>query len=279
MKDLQITKEGKIYHNGKEIKQRITTKGLCSIRVNSGDTTKEYSVGLLVYNNFNSVKAYSVVHIDGNNSNNHLDNLKPISTKEKPIKIKKEKRNVEKVIKIKNEKVIKEKVYIREYSPLLENEIFIDCYGFPMYEVSNMGNVRNKTFKFNKKLRMNKQGYSIINLYLNDKCITSRPNRLVMMSFNPVENMENLQVNHIDGNRTNNKLNNLEWSTPKENNHHRLNVPRVVATGTPGILKTHKGKFEVRYYFGSFDSFEEARDYLKDCLKKLDIQEKYLFKN
>ena len=41
--------------------------------------------------------------------------------------------------------------------------------------------------------------------------------RLILENFNPVENMENLQVNHIDGNKRNNSLSNLEWCTCKEN--------------------------------------------------------------
>ena len=44
------------------------------------------------------------------------------------------------------------------------------------------------------------------------------------MTFNPVENMENLQVNHIDGNINNNFLKNLEWTTPKENRNHREKI-------------------------------------------------------
>lgn len=48
--------------------------------------------------------------------------------------------------------------------------------------------------------------------------------RLVLETFNPVYNMENLQVNHIDGNKSNNKLSNLEWVTPKENTVHAHKV-------------------------------------------------------
>ena len=44
--------------------------------------------------------------------------------------------------------------------------------------------------------------------------------RAVMETFNPVEEMENLQVNHIDGDKSNNCLNNLEWMDRSENMRH-----------------------------------------------------------
>lgn len=44
-----------------------------------------------------------------------------------------------------------------------------------------------------------------------------RIHRLVMENFCPVENMENLEVNHLDEDKTNNCLNNLEWVTKTEN--------------------------------------------------------------
>lgn len=73
----------------------------------------------------------------------------------------------------------------------------------------------------------NKKGteYQLINFMLiNGKKQTFRVHRLVMMAFNPIENMNEMEVNHIDGNKKNNSFENLEWCTSKENSRHAVSV-------------------------------------------------------
>lgn len=53
------------------------------------------------------------------------------------------------------------------------------------------------------------------------------------MAFMPVENMENLEVNHKDGNKKNNCLENLEWCTSSENQKHAFMM---------GLQKPRKGE-------------------------------------
>ena len=46
---------------------------------------------------------------------------------------------------------------------------------------------------------------------------TRQVHRLVLENFNPVDGMENLQVNHKNGDKSDNNIENLEWMTPAEN--------------------------------------------------------------
>ena len=68
-----------------------------------------------------------------------------------------------------------------------------------------------------------KNGYIKVQMRsMDDKSHRYSVHRLVLENFKPVDGMENLQVNHIDGNKQNNNLSNLEWTTCKENIHHAM---------------------------------------------------------
>ncbi len=88
------------------------------------------------------------------------------------------------------------------------------------YEVSNLGNVRNK--KTGRILKSyDKGGYAVIGLS-KTKGKIFQVHRLVCQAF--ILNPENKpQVNHIDKNGLNNNVKNLEWNTVLENNIHRSN--------------------------------------------------------
>ena len=85
-----------------------------------------------------------------------------------------------------------------------------------IYEVSNTGKVRS--LKTNKilKLNKNKSGYIYACLCVNGVKKLVRVHREIAKSFIP--NPNNLkEVNHIDGNKLNNNLENLEWCTREHN--------------------------------------------------------------
>ena len=86
------------------------------------------------------------------------------------------------------------------------------------YEVSNLGNVRNS--KTGRMLKLTcRGGYLFTGLCKNSNTKTCPVHRLVALAF--IDNPENKpQVNHIDKNRLNNNISNLEWITQKENTIH-----------------------------------------------------------
>lgn len=87
------------------------------------------------------------------------------------------------------------------------------------YSVSNYGDVRNDSTGTLLKGSISNNGYRMVHLrYRIDKNLSVH--RLVMKAFNPREDMDELQINHIDGNKTNNYIENLEWSTALENMRH-----------------------------------------------------------
>lgn len=87
------------------------------------------------------------------------------------------------------------------------------------YLISNMGNV--KTINGEIVEQKNQHGYKIV--YLKNK-IFSRPiqvHRLVAITF--IKNPDNKPIiNHIDGNKQNNNVKNLEWCTESENRKHAV---------------------------------------------------------
>lgn len=100
----------------------------------------------------------------------------------------------------------------------MENEIWIVINDYPLYSISNLGNVKNNKTNLQLKIDHNKDGYCQVKLY-NPKPKTKTIHRLVALHF--IENSENKQeVNHKDGNKENNCVNNLEWVTKKENKAH-----------------------------------------------------------
>lgn len=90
---------------------------------------------------------------------------------------------------------------------------------FNNYAISNFGRIKNvKNGKILTPIT-NKQGYLEYTFCQNKIKKTFRIHRLVALYF--IENPQNKPyVNHIDGDKTNNNVDNLEWCTAKENDEH-----------------------------------------------------------
>lgn len=114
-----------------------------------------------------------------------------------------------------------------------------------LYEVSDMGVVRSidrtvegvdgAIYPYKGRVKtqtINKQtGYPVVSLYKNNKGKSATVHRLVAKAFIPNPDGLN-QVNHLDGIKTNNNVDNLEWVT------HQDNAIHAVSTG----LKTYKNR-------------------------------------
>ena len=115
----------------------------------------------------------------------------------------------------------------------MDNEVWKDIVDYEgLYQVSNLGNVKslgNDKSRREKILSPGKygNGYLYVILCRNGERKLHSIHRLVLMTFAPCENMENLQVNHLDENKENNNLNNLEWVTCKDNINHGTRNDRV----------------------------------------------------
>jgi hypothetical protein len=119
-------------------------------------------------------------------------------------------------------------------------EKFLPIPGFEgFYEVSDEGNVRSVKRKISIKSKhgltrtfqskeiskiVNDFGYVIATLCLNGDKKTFRVHRLVLMAFCPNPKSAYLDVNHKNGVKTDNSIQNLEWVTRSENLKHRYRV-------------------------------------------------------
>ena len=106
-------------------------------------------------------------------------------------------------------------------------EHYITIEKHPDYEVSNLGNVRNKKTGTIRK-QTDRNGYRKVRLNNKDESI----HRLVADTFFDGDHSD-LQVNYIDGNKSNNFLGNLEWVTPSENVSHAFRTGLKKPTGGP----------------------------------------------
>lgn len=108
-------------------------------------------------------------------------------------------------------------------------EIWKDIKGYEdLYEVSNLGRVRNKVRGNILYVKINHNGYCVVKLNKDAKRKDFFVHRLVAIAFIP--NPENKRtVNHKDEVKTNNHVDNLEWMTTAENNSYGTRTERAIS--------------------------------------------------
>ena len=96
------------------------------------------------------------------------------------------------------------------------NKVKIDSYDYEVNELGEVFRIGNPKPKYQS---VNRDGYKVVGLWKNNKATAKTAHRLVALAFIP--NPENKPcVNHIDGDKQNNHVSNLEWVTYSENTVH-----------------------------------------------------------
>lgn len=112
-------------------------------------------------------------------------------------------------------------------------EIWKDIKDFEgLYQISNFGKVKNSRTNRILKNKKDKDGYLYVILSKKSKIKALKIHRLVGMAF--ILNIKNKpQINHIDGNKENNNVENLEWCTHEENMKHawKNNLMPIIEKG------------------------------------------------
>ena len=153
-------------------------------------------------------------------------------------------------------------------------EIWKDIVGYEgLYQVSNLGRVkscermivhfRGGLRKLKEKIRKaakDTDGYLVLDLYRNGKGKFHKVHRLVAISFLETQDGKN-EVNHINGQKEDNNINNLEWCNSSENQLHafRNGLKKPQINNEKAVIMYSK---EDRKFIMEFKSIAKASKHL-----------------
>lgn len=148
----------------------------------------------------------------------------------------------------------------------MQAEIWKDIPNYEgLYMASNLGRVKSLPKHYHKEIilknKLTKDGYYESTLIKNGKPKFIRTHRLVAMAFIP--NIENKpQINHIDGNKLNNNVNNLEWCTLQENKDH------AIRTGLQDFRGKNNPKAKSVLQYDKKGNFIKRYDTIREAMKE-----------
>ena len=243
-----ITKEGKVFNlsTNRELKGSITENGYRYFRLSQKGTKYRFYAHRLVAEYFipNNDNTKIVNHINGNKLDNRVENLEWITYSENNVHANKtglRKSNRSK------------RTYFNEKTDSLPDELWKIIPDYPKYLISSKGRVRSLQNKHDLLLKpVVTNGYYKVRLSNNGKIDDKLVAYLVYFTFKEDTIRENYIVDHIDGNKLNNNLENLRYISRSENTQAAY-YSQKIQSNVRAVICYKDGQ-----YIGTYPSCKEA---------------------
>lgn len=253
----KVSDKGEVYTVKNNIMMKQRKKGIYyTVNLRKNDKSKNYFVHRLVAIAFipNPDNKLVVNHIDRNGLNNNIKNLEWVTYSENSIHANKTEKHPKNKIK-----------QLENYNTEYNGEELHNIKDCDTRKVTKTGKIYNIGKKSYTKPYVSNGGY--LTTVINNK--TLQIHRIIAQTFIP--NPENKPlVNHKDGNKHNNDVNNLEWVTDSENTKHAYKMELIKVSKICQFDKS--GKF-----INIFSNLKEAKEKTKLSIHSNDMAGDYIF--
>jgi len=227
-KTYAVSNYGRIKNKNTEYvkKQQISTTGYPSVKLDmKKQGSKTFDMHVLIARTFYGERPSSkhlVNHKDGNKTNNKLENLEYTTENTKHYHKQLKGKHVEHPQFVKTSDYIKNTVKELDFSNIKMEDMEVkEIEGFTKYVINKVGNVYNKDTHVSISQFSSENGYKRCSLSCSNedgKTIRKKPYVQCLVAKAFIPNPNNLpKVNHMNANKKDNRVENLEWCTHSEN--------------------------------------------------------------